>query len=95
MAVFKLLVLGHLAAFIRDDEAAVRLNAQRRVVGGAGVSKVLVRNVAKGAPLLLSVIVRLVGLEHHHPHHGLVRVLGPGLSISASCHGGYIAGHNS
>lgn len=81
LASLKVLELGHLAALLRHDEAAVRLDAQRGVVRGPGIGKVLVEDGAKVASAALGLFVWLVGLEDHHPDRGGV----PGLF------GGFIA----
>lgn len=81
LASLKVLELGHLAALLRHDEAAVRLDAQRGVVRGPGIGKVLVEDSAKVASAALGLFVWLVGLEDHHPDRGGV----PGLF------GGFIA----
>lgn len=86
LASLKVLELGHLAALLRHDEAAVRLDAQRGVVRGPGIGKVLVEDGAKVASAALGLFVWLVGLEDHHPDRGGVPGLFGGF-IASGLHG--------
>lgn len=54
-----------LATLFGHDKDLVCLYAQRRMMGGSSLGKVIVYNLAKGAALRVRVWVRLVGLEDH------------------------------
>ena len=72
VVLFNLVVRRDFAPFFGDDEAAVRLHAERRVVVQAGLGKVVVQNLAVVALVLLRFQFGLIGFEYEETDLGQV-----------------------